>query len=75
MGLIAEFVGGRVDGEVREVNWPVPMELRVPVLKYAGWVGNRTKIELSSTQEVRYVRRYGWDGELLYVWDRLLHVT
>lgn len=72
MGLVAEFIGGRVDGELREVESPPPHEYYFaipPVVRF--WKDPNAVLPVEIGR-LRYVRKRGWDGELLYVWDKIV---
>lgn len=72
MSWVGEFIGGPVDGRLEAIPGLPPPWLAVPVLPIFSFVSADNPIDPIKLRELRYVRRRGLDGELWYVWDRLL---
>lgn len=72
MSYVGEFIGGPCDGRLEAIPGIPPPWLMVPTLPVFSLVSKDNPIDLDQILELRYVRRRGLDGELWYVWDRLL---
>ena len=56
-----EFLAGRIDRQEKEFNYPVPP-------KYARFIKNPIKTEITSVGRKKTVRNWGYDGKLYSQW-------